>query len=188
MYTHDLGRSGVQRTAEVKSHSSGFLLDLIRASACLRPMTASAFLTAKWLSCRSFSCRFHRFEKEAFVAKEATSLSNELRSRFALGIRCDPLAIAPITFFVWKGEHRHGNIRGAIMSKSRKAHPNSVRRLSRNEISVMNPAIAFDKHNPSACIALKRTQLAQVERVPNLTCYRVSVRHCLFVPLQFRHP
>jgi hypothetical protein len=130
-----------------------------------------------------FSRLFHRFKEEALVASEASSLSNERRSRLALGISCDHLAIAPITFVVWKSEHRHGNIRWAIIAKSRKAHPNSVWGRPGNEISMMNTAIAFDEHNPSACITLKRTKLAQVERVPNLTCYWMSVGHCLFCTL-----
>jgi hypothetical protein len=103
------------------------------------------------------SCPVHRFKEEALVANEATSLSNERRSRLTLRISCDHLAIAPITFFVWKSEHRHGNIRWAIISKSREAHPYSVWGRPGNEISMMNTAIAFDKHNPSARIALKRT-------------------------------
>jgi hypothetical protein len=134
-----------------------------------------------------FSWPFHRFKKEALISNEATSLSNERRSRLALGISCDHLAIPPITFFVWKGEHRHCNIGWAIISKSRKAHPNSVWGLPGNEISMMNAAIALDEHDPSARIALKRTEVAQVECVPNLTCYWVSIRHCLLRTLQFWH-
>jgi hypothetical protein len=133
------------------------------------------------------SCPVHRFKEEALVANEATSLSNERRSRLTLRISCDHLAIAPITFFVWKSEHRYGNIRWAIISKSREAHPYSVWGRPGNEISMMNTAIAFDEHNPSARIALKRTKLAQVERVPNLTCYWVSVHRCLLCTLQSCH-
>jgi hypothetical protein len=40
---------------------------------------------------------FHRLKEEALVANEAASLSNERRSRLALGISFDNLAIAPIT-------------------------------------------------------------------------------------------
>jgi hypothetical protein len=52
---------------------------------------------------------------------------------------------------------------------------------------MMNTAVAFDEHNPSARIALERTKLAQVERVPNLTCYWMWVRHCLRRTLLFSH-
>lgn len=44
---------------------------------------------------------------------------------------------------------------------------------------MMNTAIAFNEHSPSARIGLKRTELVQVERVSNLACYWMSVRHCL---------
>jgi hypothetical protein len=49
---------------------------------------------------------------------------------------------------------------------------------------MMNTAILFDEHNPGARIALKRTHLAQVERVPDLTGYGAS-RHCLLHAAQF---
>jgi hypothetical protein len=107
-----------------------------------------------------FSRSFHRFEEEALVANEATSFPNQCRSRLALRISSDHLAVVPITFVVWKSEHRHGNIRWAVRSKFWKARPNSVWGRPGNEIPMMNTAIAFDEHHPSARITLKRTKLA----------------------------
>ena len=124
-----------------------------------------------------FSWPFHRFKEEALVANEATSLSNQRCSRLALGIRCDHLAIAPITFVVWKREHGHSNVGRTVIAKPRKANSNSVRGGPGYEISMVTTAIAFDEHHPRARITFKRTKLAQVECVSNLTCHWSIVRH-----------
>jgi hypothetical protein len=42
---------------------------------------------------------------------------------------------------------------------------------------MMNTAMAFDEHHPRARIGLKRIKLVQIERIPNLTSYWLSVRH-----------
>src|SRR6185437_12178178 len=126
---------------------------------------------SKWPVVPPFAWPFHGFKKEALIANETTCLSNERRNRLALGISCDHLAIMAITLVVRKREHRHSNIRTAIIAKSRKTHPHSVWGRAGNEISMMSTTITFDEHDPSARITLKRTRLAQVERVPNLTCY-----------------
>lgn len=110
-------------------------------------------------------------KRRSYRMKQPVSLTSAA-ARLALGITCDHLAIMSISFFVWKGEHSHGNIRWAIIPKSWKAYPYFIWGRSRNEISMVNSAIAFDEQNPGACIALKFTELAQVERVPNLTCDR----------------
>src|ERR1039457_5763310 len=163
--------------ARISTEKSAFHKEFA-AGACPVSPAPAAFRRAQWPPCRSFSCS-HRFKEEALVAGKATSFSNKRRSRLALGIGCDHLAIEPIAFFIWKSEHRHGNIRRTIVAEFRKAHPYSVWNHPRNEISMMNTAIAFGKHSPSARIGLKRTKLVQVERVPNLACYWMSIRHCL---------
>ena len=117
----------------------------------------------------------HWLKEQALIAGKAACLPDEGRGRLTLWVGFDLLAVPSITLFVWKGEHRHGDIRRAIIAKSRETHPYSVWSRPGNEISVMNTAVTFDQRNPGACVGFKCAELVQIERVPNLTC------HCLTV-------
>lgn len=68
----------------------------------------------------------HWLEEQALITGKAACLPDEGRGRLALWVGFDLLAVPSVTLFVWKGEYRHGNIRRAIIAKSRETHPYSV--------------------------------------------------------------
>lgn len=122
-------------------------------------------------------CGGDRLKEEAFVSREAAGLLHESGGLEALGVGCDLLAVEPVAVFVRKGEHRDGDVGGAVVAEAGEAGTHFIGIRCGDEISVMGATVLFDELDPGACVGLKRVQLGEIEGVANLTCHWLRVGH-----------